>query len=60
VHWSGFRLYDQEWKWCADRFLGADDRLYPESYITDGTVVTFSTRNASLFAKDLTASFFER
>lgn len=55
VNWSGFRLYDPEWKWCADRFWKQMARLAPESYIADGTVFTFTTRNACLFAKVISA-----
>ena len=55
VNWSGFRLYDPEWKWCADRFWEQMARLAPESYIGDGTVCTFSTRNAQLFTNVLPA-----
>jgi len=55
VNWSGFRLYDPEWKWCADRFWEQMLRLAPESYIADGTVFTFATRNAELFKKVISA-----
>ena len=55
VNWSGFRLYDPEWKWCADRFWEQMARLAPESYIGDGTVFTFATRNANLFTEVLSA-----
>ncbi len=55
VNWSGFRLYDHEWKWCTDRFWEQMARLAPESYIADGTVFTFATRNAGLFTEVLSA-----
>ena len=55
VNWLGFRLYDPEWKWCADRLWDQMARLAPESYIADGTVFTFATRNADLFTKVLSA-----
>jgi hypothetical protein len=55
VNWLGFRLYDPEWKWCAERFWEQMARLAPESYIADGTIFTFSTCNADLFAKALSA-----
>jgi hypothetical protein len=53
VNWSGSRLYAPEWKWCADRLWEQLERLKPESYIADGTVFTFATRNAALFDKVL-------
>jgi hypothetical protein len=53
VNWVGFRLYDPEWKWCADRLWEQLERVKPESYIADGTVFTFATRNAALFEKVL-------
>lgn len=49
VNWGGYRLYDPEWKWCADRFWEQMARLAPESYLGDGTVFTFATRNSELF-----------
>jgi hypothetical protein len=53
VNWVGFRLYDSEWQWCADRLWEQLERLNPESYLADGTVFTFATRNAALFEKVL-------
>lgn len=55
VNWGGYRLYDPVWKWCADRFWEQMGRLAPESYIADGTVFTFVTRNDQLFRKVLAA-----
>ena len=51
VNWLGFRVYDPEFKWCADRLWEQMTRLAPESYIADGSVFTFATRNADLFAE---------
>lgn len=50
VNWLGFRLYDPTWLWIIDRFWDHLERLAPESYIAEGSVFTFATRNASLFA----------
>ena len=55
VNWLGFRLYDPEFKWCADRLWEQMARLAPESYVADGSVFTFATRNATLFARVLSA-----
>jgi hypothetical protein len=55
VNWIGFQLYDPDFQWCADRFWEQMARLAPESYIADGTVFTFATRNADLFTKVLSA-----
>jgi hypothetical protein len=55
VNWVGFRLYDPEFQWCADRFWQQMDRLAPESYIGDADVLTFVTRNSALFTNVLTA-----
>jgi hypothetical protein len=44
VNWSGFRLYDPEWKWCAERLWEQMERLRPDSYLADGTVFTYATR----------------
>lgn len=55
VNWVGFRLYDPRFQWCADRFWEQMGRLRPESYIADGTIFTFATRNSALFAKVLEA-----
>ncbi len=55
VNWMGFRLYDPDYQWCADRLWGQLTRLGPESYIADGTVFTFATRNKALFASVLAA-----
>jgi hypothetical protein len=55
VNWEGFRLYDPEWKWCADRLWEQLARLAPESYIADGTVLSFATREPALFAKVVAA-----
>ncbi len=55
VNWMGFRLYDPMWKEHADRFWEQMDRLAPESYIADGTVFTFATRDTSLFNMVLAA-----
>jgi hypothetical protein len=55
VNWMGFRMYDPEYKWCADRLWDQMTQLAPESYIGDGTVFTFVTRNAGLFTSVLAA-----
>jgi hypothetical protein len=55
VNWMGFRLYDPQYKWAAARFWEQMTRLAPESYIGDGTVFTFVTRSAALFAGALAA-----
>ena len=55
VNWVTFRLYDPEYKWCADRFWEQMERLTPESYIAEGTVFTFATRNKGLFTGVLAA-----
>jgi hypothetical protein len=55
VNWMGFRLYDPEYEWCADRLWDQLARLAPESYIADGTVFTFATRNKGLFTSVLAA-----
>jgi len=55
VNWLGFRLYDPTYQWCADRLWEQMARLDPESYIAEGTVFTFVTRNKALFAGALAA-----
>ena len=55
VNWGGFRLYDPDFKWCTDRFWNQMICLAPESYIADGTVFTFATREPGLFASVLSA-----
>lgn len=55
VNWLSFRLYDPEWEWCADRFWAQMARLARESYLADGTVFTFATRNSDLFTRVLSA-----
>ena len=55
VNWMGFRLYDPDYQWCADRLWKRMGRLAPESYIADGTVFTFATRNSALFASVIAA-----
>ncbi len=55
VNWVGFRLYDPQFKWCADRFWEQMARLAPESYIAEGTVLSFATRNKGLFTSVLAA-----
>jgi hypothetical protein len=49
VNWMGFRLYDPVWNWAIDRFWHQMTVLNPESYIAEGTVFTFATRNTDLF-----------
>jgi len=49
VNWGGFRLYDAHYQEWIDRLFAQLERLSAESYIADGTVLTFATRNASLF-----------
>lgn len=58
VTWVGFRIYDPAWKWLADRFWDQIARLAPESYIAEGLVLTFVTRNTQLFST-LLAAFSE-
>jgi hypothetical protein len=53
VNWMGFRLYEPLFQWCADRFWDQMERLAPESYIGDGTVLTVVTRNSQLFERML-------
>jgi hypothetical protein len=55
VNWSGPWIYDPQWKWCANRFWDQMDRLAPESYVADGFVFCFATRDAPLFQKVLEA-----
>jgi hypothetical protein len=55
VNWIGFTLYDPQYEWCADRLWEQLARLVPESYIADGTVLTFATRNRALFANVIAA-----
>jgi hypothetical protein len=55
VNWGGFRLYDPKYQEWADRLWDQLTRLAAESYIADGTVFTFATRNAGLFASVLAA-----
>jgi hypothetical protein len=55
VNWMGFRLYDPDYQWCADRLWKQMGRLAPESYIADGTVFTFATRNSAPFASVIAA-----
>jgi hypothetical protein len=55
VNWLGFRLYDPDFKWCADRLWEQMTRLAPESYVGDGSVFTFATRNGALFTRVLSA-----
>jgi hypothetical protein len=55
VNWVGFRLYDPESKWCADRLWEQMTRLAPESYIAEGPVFTVATRSAGLFTSALAA-----
>jgi hypothetical protein len=51
VNWGGFRLYDPQSKWWFDHLWEQMTDLGAESYISDGTVFTFATRNADLFAR---------
>jgi hypothetical protein len=53
VNWGGFSLYDPNYQWCADRLWEQMARLASESYIAEGSVFTFATRNQSLFASVL-------
>ncbi len=55
VNWVGFRLNDPVYLWCTDRFWQQMDRLTPESYIADATLLTFVTRNRALFTNVLAA-----
>jgi hypothetical protein len=55
VNWCGPWIYDPQWKWCADRFWNQMDHLAPESYVADGVVFCFATRDAPLFQKVLKA-----
>jgi hypothetical protein len=49
VNWGGFRLDDPGYSWAIGRLWSQLDRLGAESYLADGTVLTFATRNARLF-----------
>lgn len=53
VNYAGYRLYGPVWKWCAERFWNRMQRLRPESYLGDRTVLTFVT--PLCFDKVLTA-----
>jgi hypothetical protein len=53
VNWLGFGLYDPGSLWNIEGFWEHMERLGSESYIAEGTVFTFATRNASLFASVL-------
>jgi hypothetical protein len=55
VNWVGFRLYEPVYQWCADRLWDQVARFSPESYLADGTVLTFATRNRELFDKAIAA-----
>jgi hypothetical protein len=55
VNWMGFRLFDPVWQWAIDRFWEQMARLAPESYLAQGAVFTFATRNANLFTNVLAA-----
>jgi hypothetical protein len=56
VNWGGFRLYEPKYQEWADRLWDQLSRLAVESYIADGTVFTFATRNEGLFA-NVTGAF---
>ena len=49
VNYSGFRLFAPEYKDFAARFWDQMMRLRPESYLAEGTVLTFATRNSAAF-----------
>jgi hypothetical protein len=53
VNWVWFRLNQPDW--CTDRFWEQMERLRPESYLSDGAVLTLVTRNRDLFASVLAA-----
>jgi hypothetical protein len=55
VNWGGFRLYEPRYQEWADRLWEQMKRLTPESYIAEGTVFTFATRNRPLFTSILAA-----
>lgn len=55
VNWMGFTLYDPHYKEWADRLFDQLARFSAESYMADGTVLTFATRNTALFTKVLAA-----
>jgi hypothetical protein len=55
VNWMGVRMYDPASKFLSDRFWDQIPRLAPESYIAEGSVLTFVTRNAPLFSTVLAA-----
>jgi hypothetical protein len=55
VNWGGFRLSDPNFQEWTDRLWAQLERLGAESYIADGTVFTFATRNADLFTTVLSA-----
>lgn len=49
VNWTGFVLYEPSFDWCMDRLWQQFAKVEPESYISDGTIFTFVTRNPALF-----------
>jgi hypothetical protein len=49
VNWGGFRLYDPGYQWVIDRLWKQMAGLNAESYIAQGSVLTFATRNMDLF-----------
>ena len=51
---SYFLLFDPDAEW-SDRFWAQMARLAPESYIAEGTVFTFASRNTILFTKVLSS-----
>ena len=50
VNYGGFALHRPETKDLADLFWNQLDRIQPESYIADNEVLTFVSRDESLFA----------
>jgi hypothetical protein len=55
VNWGGFRLYDSHFQEWIDRLFEQMERLSIESYIADGTVLTFAARNGDLFRRVIAA-----
>ena len=55
VNWGGFGLYDPTSKWLIERFWTQMADLNPESFVADGTVFTFASRNRDLFGSVIDA-----
>ena len=55
VNWFDFLLFSPDSKWLLDRFWAQMGRLNVESYVAEGTVFSFATRDIKLFDAVLTA-----